>query len=466
MTSVHSNDWYRKVHTIMWYCDLDHPSRQEFDDEALWKSHMQSHPNPPTEFELKVLSIQKIARAERGEYHCPLCESIPSAVASLVDKKDPSSALNMLMQHIGDHIKFLSFISLPEVSVDDKESSTFENSRERLRNDNSIPEPPSGANSLRGLSLEPPGRQDMPLPGSGSSEAFPETLINAFLDDSCELSEDATFEPPADGSFFGAVPATDGLDWGFVWEEVPCSDEPDVSNDPILESWRQYHSPPDPLTPASINLMCTEEIHLEGFNNPSYLPLNAFSDLLDRERVTATIRNESHFKSFNEDEVQRLLEYSIRNPRVFLTLAATKLILKMPLLCSEGFADVHLPVDWKDNTETGWRVSTCSASDGQKFLGQCFVEGKDKTNSWDWDEMDRFMSKQWKFLAVTFEDDHFKYVIHQKRPLPFVVLPTAASDRGVFGGVIKLGLRAEHIKSNFGRHFPEVRNTPIHPGPL
>lgn len=37
MENTHSKDWPRKVHTITWYCDIDHDPPQQFEAESQWR---------------------------------------------------------------------------------------------------------------------------------------------------------------------------------------------------------------------------------------------------------------------------------------------------------------------------------------------------------------------------------------------------------------------------------------------
>lgn len=39
---AHSGDWLRKVHTIVWHCDIDHDPPETFETELQWREHMQN----------------------------------------------------------------------------------------------------------------------------------------------------------------------------------------------------------------------------------------------------------------------------------------------------------------------------------------------------------------------------------------------------------------------------------------
>lgn len=210
---------------------------------------------------------------------------------------------------------------------------------------------------------------------------------------------------------------------------------------------------------GSVYPACVKEFTVDTLDNPTYLPENAFSDFLHLDRVTKTIHKESHFKSYNADELQGLVDYSIKNPRVFLTLAVTKLIRKMPILCSKCFADSDLPVRMADDKKTGWK-KVYSMADPRNIPLRCFVEGDDEMQQWDLTDLDHFVSKQWMFCAIIFKDTSLKSEINHMRPLPYVNVAATAAAGGHFGKVFKLGLLSEHITYSFERYFPQVRQIP------
>jgi hypothetical protein len=165
MEVSHSKDWLRKVHTIVWYCDLDHEFPETFETELQWKKHMEdlaSHPqrklNVPTRAQLDALSPRKQQVAMRNEYVCPLCEQVPKKILPLVESKkgQPSEMYDFVVDHVADHLKSLSLMALPsfgdtaqEVLETSGESVVWPNeSHKRLLNENSIPHPPSGAEHI------------------------------------------------------------------------------------------------------------------------------------------------------------------------------------------------------------------------------------------------------------------------------------------------------------------------------
>lgn len=212
---------------------------------------------------------------------------------------------------------------------------------------------------------------------------------------------------------------------------------------------------PDIVSPTSISHACTNEFVVENtLHNPSYLRQDAFGQFLRRVRVEATIGK--HLGAFYDaDNVRRLVEYSLQNPRVFLTLAITKLIRKMPLLCSGSFADRDLPVRWQYDQ---WKVlRVCSIEHDQNRPWQCFVQGEDDMSSWDFADVKQFALNQWLFLAVVFENYGFMYDIQRDRPLPYINLLPRTTARGNFGKVFKLGVQADHMRHISRRYLPVVR---------
>lgn len=208
MDKVHSRDWYRRVHATTWVCDIGH-HQEVFSAESDWKDHMRDlklHRTPPTELQLKALSIQKQKRGERGEYQCPFCENVPEEISKLRGRVGRSAGWNILMKHIGDHVKSLSLIALPTTGVDGAESADFQDSQRRLRKTGSNASLPSGASSLAQISLhfaDPPERFDVQLPSSKLlGQAHELRMPSSIMDQTI---------PELDESF----------NWDYVWETYP-----------------------------------------------------------------------------------------------------------------------------------------------------------------------------------------------------------------------------------------------------
>lgn len=170
MEQIHSKDWLRKVHTTVWFCDLEHDAPQQFDTEKLWREHMEdldAHEKSrrsrtkPTKAQLDALSSRKRQVALR-EYHvCPLCEQIPDKIRPIAQdpRADPGATYELLVDHVASHIKSLSLMSLPVLEISPPATPTGsiveqESSGRRLL-DNSLPRAPSGVADMDELSLPP-----------------------------------------------------------------------------------------------------------------------------------------------------------------------------------------------------------------------------------------------------------------------------------------------------------------------
>ncbi|RFU75777.1 tpr domain-containing [Trichoderma arundinaceum] len=119
--------WPRKVHAMIWYCDLDHEEKFKFDNEADWKTHMQTlslhpgHSKPPTEAQLDALVVRKQKLALRDPYICPFCEYIPQSIATPRDRGNLTDMEKRLINHIASHIKSFLLMALPSVNVESVE---------------------------------------------------------------------------------------------------------------------------------------------------------------------------------------------------------------------------------------------------------------------------------------------------------------------------------------------------------
>ncbi|KAI1129673.1 hypothetical protein F5Y10DRAFT_276594 [Nemania abortiva] len=124
MVLTHSRDWPRKVHALVWCCDIDHDSEQQFETEVEWRKHMKdpsSHPKRPTanKYQLEAMSLKKKKVALRDHFVCPLCEQVPNKIHLVVEEAEDRMVdlQESLFDHIADHIKSLSLLSLPGLDI-------------------------------------------------------------------------------------------------------------------------------------------------------------------------------------------------------------------------------------------------------------------------------------------------------------------------------------------------------------
>lgn len=201
MDSVHSKDWMRKIHATIWYCDIDHDVPEQFETELQWKDHMKnlnSHPNrrlvEPTKAQLDALSPRKQQVALRDRFVCPLCELIPERIRPLVEKGlgNPVEGDEFMIDHVANHIKSLSLLSLPCLDSSpaaletDGESVAMEDSFKRLMNQDSVPRPPSGIGLLDGDALPPEvwstlGRDNLASLVAPGSESAWDTEFTSYV---------------------------------------------------------------------------------------------------------------------------------------------------------------------------------------------------------------------------------------------------------------------------------------------
>lgn len=70
-------------------------------------------------------------------------------------QEEPSLLSDILMKHIGDHVKSLSLIALPTTGAEGAASVQVQDSQKRQGNTNSSPRPPSGAEGSLARSMLP-----------------------------------------------------------------------------------------------------------------------------------------------------------------------------------------------------------------------------------------------------------------------------------------------------------------------
>ncbi|KAH8735575.1 hypothetical protein BGZ61DRAFT_471993 [Ilyonectria robusta] len=183
MESAHSKDWLRKVHTTLWFCDVDHASPEIFENELQWRRHMQNlrnHPNRdlPTQLQLDCLSTRSRKLFWRDKFVCPLCEQIPNEVRDLLENGEgkPTVMYNLVVRHVANHLQSLSLLAVPPVENNPQETPGTFGESVRM-SDSCVSQPPSGRGRVDGASLPPETWSfldrdriaSLTMPGPGSS---------------------------------------------------------------------------------------------------------------------------------------------------------------------------------------------------------------------------------------------------------------------------------------------------------
>jgi hypothetical protein len=227
---------------MTWYCDLGHQEPVQFDNETDWREHMMDlslHPSrskPPTGAQLDVLVVRKQQLAPRDPGVCPFCEDKPNAITMLGDRGNPADIATMLTNHIAEHVKALSFLSLPsfgdEDFGDDKNSANpADSSAKRLvRDANSSQQPPSGIEMLEDISLpldsEPPEPELAEEPPDG---------------DPMDLDYDAV-ERSEHESSASATPPVPDTETNFSWDFMPPRNIALGAVDAAFQQWHDHPS--------------------------------------------------------------------------------------------------------------------------------------------------------------------------------------------------------------------------------
>lgn len=148
MDENHNTNWIREIHKPHgWCCDVEHDDLY-FEDEVEYDQHVQEvHPQYEVEkFELKEWGeLQK----ERPQYTCPICNRVPTELATIYPWLDDGKlakpeathvntillgreeiARNKLLLHIGTHLKQLGLMSVAylEDDMDEERMGSKENS--------------------------------------------------------------------------------------------------------------------------------------------------------------------------------------------------------------------------------------------------------------------------------------------------------------------------------------------------
>ena len=132
MQNRHTIHWAERIHTERWYCDLDHEMTEEFDRQDSLESHFKSeHIKQLTASQLRGRLRRNRRIAARDTLVCPICDCKPGDILTAVN----DDINQLLWAHIGRHLKYLAFLSLPYDQFAAGETKSTSESASTIRND-------------------------------------------------------------------------------------------------------------------------------------------------------------------------------------------------------------------------------------------------------------------------------------------------------------------------------------------
>ncbi|KAH8890108.1 HET-domain-containing protein [Thozetella sp. PMI_491] len=200
-----------------------------------------------------------------------------------------------------------------------------------------------------------------------------------------------------------------------------------------------------PSTTSSIVLL-KERIYdelIRSTGEQEFLPANFIDLFTARERVIEVLNEEG--VEYDDD----LLAYaSGEGKRVFLTLVDIEKLEALQSLYEEGFNDSHLPVGETktDRKRVGRKKIMYEIRSLDEASNTLRADRWDSfaQDMWNNQSLKSFINTQWLFLAPVFTKDKFRYVFHQKRPLPYIDDGGAASKAGFFSRVTQVRIHDAH----------------------
>ncbi|KFY32262.1 hypothetical protein V493_00366 [Pseudogymnoascus sp. VKM F-4281 (FW-2241)] len=195
----------------------------------------------------------------REPYVCPFCEDKPQSIAVLGDRGNPTDIANMLVTHIAEHVKSLSFLALPgfddeaaeeateeEANIKIRRSVNFENSDKRLRNPGSPLQPPSGDIYVEDISLTFEDNDDEPEPQVNKKPPPVDYISPKYVINQSAHDMNNTAETEVD-RFFTSIPTDEpDFSWGFIMPQViPLS-----AVDSAFQKWPNHASTSAPQAEA------------------------------------------------------------------------------------------------------------------------------------------------------------------------------------------------------------------------
>jgi len=293
MNSFHSEEWPRLIHTMTWYCDIEHPYVATFEDQESFEEHMCNtllHPQGrPSDRQLATLARRKKKFKPRDPYVCPFCKS------------GSQRGNRSFLEHIGEHVQFISRLAHP--SLVDESSPTIDISE--------------CAASL----------------GTDDSQMFWNRSIALSDEDSMTFSSD----PPATARFGTQDQNIPDLDqevsnllsgiWSRKLTEVPRS---------VAQGLRIPHE--FSIERQTLRTRITKARVESAMDHRMFVPANSIRELITKETIGLEL---SRVEKASEELSRYILS---RASKVFAILVYTKMASSIEDLLIAGFSDNSLPV--------------------------------------------------------------------------------------------------------------------------
>ncbi|KAF2106156.1 hypothetical protein BDV96DRAFT_607675 [Lophiotrema nucula] len=468
MSSMHSNDWNRKIHMSTWYCDIGHAKIPFNDLEGLegFTTHMknpESHPNqqPPSASQLDTLSRTKQEVLEREKlYVCPLCECVPDKLKPVNQDTIDEKVLHELHKHIASHIKDLAPLSLPGIDATDEcgDAVSEADDQERgrwLKEGEKISYPSGFDEEMRALSC------------SFSSGGSPHILLPE------EAIEEMEGDIPTTAYEASEVSAPPTGSWDFVFKspEVQAKQRayPSLDNDQTIIRFRAvrnatnarrlpqtstvhpgntYKTPVSPDRGAEAltwKFIKTNMVHSKRRAH-MFLPEGILAELVNKETVSAVVESLGWVDENKEDVVAWICKEA---RKIFAVLV----FMNQPHLIDHfhncRFGDDKLPVTF---TEATTNAETISTNSGQLALSNTPFSDDIWDENLEIARDDFIYEQQWYFLSPIFREDQFHYTFHENIRLPFIDDGPRSYKKSNFSVVEEWRIHRDHfhVESRIG----------------
>lgn len=404
MKSAHTEEWPSLIHIVNWYCDIEHP-REDFYDQGSFETHMQDtlmHPtsNKPSDRQLESLVRQKTALAPRDRFVCPFCEDIPDQILPILNISGPvdaSLAWSLLCQHVGVHLRSVAHLAHPQVEIGSTAAAA------------SSAKATISSNSWNGASDD---TRDSEVGDRGVSAEGPSSDAEDY-----DLSDREYVESDR-------VPDLNDVVTQKTMSELlrhKLEDDPPPFN--FLHSATQKRRREDLATRLAMARVQSEMDHRP------FVPLSSLQELLTKDAIELELVNLGVFY----DNVDFILHKSLR---LFAILLTTNMTAWIPTFASHNLSDDSLPL----SLET-------------------FPKFEVSREAWSYVDMTNFVQSQWMFLAPVFKEGEFQRRIHNQCPLPFTAINRNNERMGAFSLVRQVSVHPAHfiVQSEVGQFTEPFR---------